>query len=1153
MHFSRLRLTGFKSFVESTELWIEPGLTGIVGPNGCGKSNLIEALRWVMGESSARQMRGGGMDDVIFGGTDDRPARNLAEVSLVLDNADRTAPARFNDGDEIDIVRRIERDSGSTYRINGSEVRARDVQTLFADLASGARSTALVSQGRIGSIISAKPTERRHLLEEAAGITGLHSRRHEAELRLRAAETNLERLDDLLAALEEQLKALKRQARQATRYRNLSDYIRRAEAIGLHLQWTETMATREGAAAALAGTEDTVAEVTRRVATATTVEAEAAEIVPGLRAVEAEAAAALQRLLLARDALEAEEQRLEAARRGIETRLTQIVGDIERENTLQADAAQAILRLEAESGAIQEAVASEDAESGVATERLGTANAEVDQLEGELTRLTGKIADDEAREAALRRRLAELHQRVGRIAKRREEIATERRNAGQAVAAKGALEELAARAASARKALEAARAAVDSMEAAHTSAQATEGEAREVFQSSESATARLRAELDALAELLTVGDRDLWPPMIDAVGVAPGYEIALAAALGDDLNAPDDEAAPVHWRTLPALDAPPALPSGARPLSDFVDAPAALARRLSQVGVVAHEAAGSALAGALRQGQRLVSEIGALWRWDGYTVIGDAVDSSARRMSQRNRLKALREQREASESSFAEARDRFMAARETALTAAGGARKARAAARAAVDAWQEARDAELALAQNSAHARSRIAALDEAAETLGIEESDIAALAREAEKELKSRIGTDGDRETAQRRRGELAEARAEAADRRSAHARLVREAGARRERLTVIDGELDSWRRRVETAVGQLGQLEERRHNATGEMERLEARPAEIAGQRGALFDQIAAAEEARRKATDRLVEAENTLGQATRDLRAREAELGERREERVRREAQVEQIDQALAGISERTRERLDCAAEQALDAVGVKDDDNLPDRETIETRLERLRRERENMGAVNLRADIEATELGERIETMQTEREDLTAAIARLRQGIAGLNREGRTRLLAAFKDVDIHFRELFTRLFGGGRAHLSLTEADDPLEAGLEIIASPPGKKLQTMSLLSGGEQALTALALLFAVFMTNPAPICVLDEVDAPLDDANVERFCNLVSDIAGHSATRFLIVTHHHLTMARMDRLFGVTMSERGVSQLVSVDLKTTEGLRKIV
>ena len=333
-------------------------------------------------------------------------------------------------------------------------------------------------------------------------------------------------------------------------------------------------------------------------------------------------------------------------------------------------------------------------------------------------------------------------------------------------------------------------------------------------------------------------------------------------------------------------------------------------------------------------------------------------------------------------------------------------------------------------------------------------------------------------------------------------------------------------------------------------EHQKLEARPAEIAEERSALLDHIVEAETARNQAADTLAQAETSLENLTRELRAGEAQLAETREDRVRREAAVEQIDQNLAVITERVAERLECKPEEALASVGIDAEEQLPAHDTVEQKLERLQRERENMGAVNLRAEQEATELDEKIRGMETEREDLIAAIARLRQGISGLNREGRERLLAAFNEVDQHFRELFAKLFGGGRAHLRLTEADDPLEAGLEVFASPPGKRLQSMTLLSGGEQALTALSLLFAVFLTNPAPICVLDEVDAPLDDSNVDRFCKLLEEMIRVSNTRFLLVTHHRLTMARMDRLYGVTMAEQGVSQLVSVDLQAAERLR---
>ncbi len=1151
MLFTRLRLSGFKSFVDATELWIEPGLTGVVGPNGCGKSNLVEAMRWVMGETSAKQLRGGEMDDVIFGGTEQRPARNMAEVSLILDNADRSAPAQFNGDDQIDVSRHIERGAGSTYRVNGGEVRARDVQTLFADAASGARSTALVSQGRIGTIVSAKPTDRRHILEEAAGITGLHSRRHEAELRLRAAEANLERLDDVLGALDEQLKALKRQARQATRYRNLSDHIRRAEAIGFHHQWKEAEAARKAAATRLTEIQESVTQLTQEAAALSTREAEASSALPALRDAETREAAALQRLLIARDGLDQEERRIQAERAEIRDRVEQIDGDSERERTLKSDAAEAAARLDGEIASLHQAQASEEDEIAAANERLAAVTEEVNRLEQELTRLTATVAADETRQSALKRQIADCESRHARIAGRMQEITRERAAAEQVLAADGAADDLTEALARTRAALDAARAAFDDGERARASAAEADTRAGEALRDADRRATRLRAEEDALAALLSTGDAELWPPMIDAVNVEPGWEMALAAALGDDLQASADAAAPSHWRALAPYPSPPPLPAGTRRLSDVVSAPPALARRLSQIGIVDDDATGNRLAAELAQGQRLIARDGALWRWDGFTASGGAEGGAATRLTQRNRLKDLVAERDRADRALADMREAFDQAHEALDRATADERAAREATRVADGAFQEARDAEAAANRKMAEARSRLQSLSDSAEGLSADEAEIDVQLRAARDDLAGLDDIDQRREAAARQRSELSETRSVAADRRSAHDRLVREAGSRRQRLEDIGGELDSWRRRIETADRQMEALADRRAAAEQTLGRLDARPAEIETQRSALLDQIAVADKSRNDAADALAEAEGSLTGIARQRKEREAALAEAREERVRCQSTVEQIDQTRETIRERAAERIGCDPAAALEAVDVADDDKLPTREAIETRLERLRRERENMGAVNLRAEVEARELDERIATMQSERDDLTSAIARLRQGIANLNREGRTRLLAAFEQVDTHFRELFTRLFGGGRAHLALTEADDPLEAGLEIMASPPGKKLQSMSLLSGGEQALTALALLFGVFLTNPAPICVLDEVDAPLDDANVERFCQLLNDITEKTSTRFLVVTHHRLTMARMDRLFGVTMTERGVSQLVSVDLQRAEALRE--
>ena len=1151
MQFTRMRVTGFKSFVEPTELVIGEGLTGIVGPNGCGKSNLVEALRWAMGESSAKQMRGGEMDDVIFAGTSERPARNLAEVILTMDNSDRRAPANFNDTDELDIIRRIERGSGSSYKVNGMDTRARDVQTLFADASTGARSTAMVSQGRIGAIISAKPTQRRGLLEEAAGITGLHARRHEAELRLRAAETNLDRLQDIVGSLEEQHRMLKRQARQATRYRNLSDHIKRHEAILLHLRWIAAQSEREAAAEQFGQIEALVAELTQAVAAATTAQANASTVLPGLRQKEAEAAVVLQRLMVARDALDAEERRIESLREEISNRIAQIDGDNAREKNLGGDATAAVEMLETEATEIRGAQTREADDLDSAKVRLAKAQADVTTRESALAELTRSVVADETHGATLNRQLTEFGIRRKRFDERREHITTEQREAAQAADDDGALDSARKAAEQARANAEAAREALQAAETAIAAARTAENEAREAHQTADSAAAKLRAEQEALTELLEFGDPELWPPMIDAVEVDAGYEVALGAALGDDLIAPTDEASPIHWRVLPMFARPQSLPGNVRRLSDFVRGPAALLRRLSQIGVVDTEEQGKQLHDRLEQGQRLVSANGALWRWDGFTAAAGVPTAAATRLAQRNRLEEMRGDLDIASENAAAAQVTRKRTATAAREAADAERRAREGVWVADKTAQETGDAATGLAESTAEARSRVNGLKEAIESLDTDVAELAAQEQTAQEDLQNLEDVPARRTKVEQQQRELAEKRATLAEIRSAHDRLDQESETRILRLQVIANDLASWRSRAANALKQLEQLAARRAQQVEELQKLEARPTEIAAERSALLDRIGDAETARNDAADTLATAETQLEELTRALRNAESRLAETREDRVRREAAVEQIDQTLAVIAERIAERLECKPEEALASVEISDDDELPPQDTVEQKLERLQRERDGMGPVNLRAEQEAAELDEKIRGMETEREDLIAAIARLRQGISGLNREGRERLLAAFNEVDQHFRELFAKLFGGGRAHLRLTEADDPLEAGLEVFASPPGKRLQSMTLLSGGEQALTALSLLFAVFLTNPAPICVLDEVDAPLDDGNVDRFCKLLEEMIRVSNTRFLLVTHHRLTMARMDRLYGVTMAERGISQLVSVDLQTAERLRE--
>jgi chromosome segregation protein len=1213
VQFDKLRLSGFKSFVDPTELAIEAGMTGIVGPNGCGKSNLVEALKWVMGETSAKQMRGSEMEDVIFAGAGTRPARNIAEVMLTLDNKTRTAPAMVNDTDQLDVVRRIERGHGSAYSVNGREIRARDVQTLFADSATGSRSTALVSQGRIGALINAKPADRRTIIDEAAGITGLYARRHEAELRLRAAEQNLARVQDVLVALEEQHKGLKRQARQASRYRNLSDHIRRAEAAVLALKLATAERDLANSGERLREAEAQVADLTRLVGLATTAQAEAATSLPPLRNDEAAAAAALQRLRVAHDALTAEAERVAAAQQDAETRLRQTDSDLERERGRKGDAETAIADLDGQRGRLEQEQVGEEDRAAAAQQARDAAQDDTATAEAEHDRLTRQIADDEALRQSVSREIVELQERLRRMAVRSEEVAAQQRQVETELAGLPALAEVEAALEAARVAFEdakregqeaienareaaryesdAARLAVAKAEAERIdmeraraaerqAAEASHAAAAEIVQKTNARLTKLRAEEAGVAAALKSAADSLWPPLLDALSVEPGFEKALGAAFGDELEASSDRGAPVHWLPLEPLADAPALPEGATPLGTHVKALPELARRIAFIGLVADDATGEALQAALKPGQQLVTREGAVWRWDGYTMRAGAPSTAAVRLGQRNRLADLRQQidaivveqtaeqarvdaeagwlaaaRDAERTCVEQARqherDVADAARrktQDASEATGVAeRTAQTAVAAAERAATAARDRHTEVTRRTDQLRTRLTGIEQLQVEITGDVADAEMRRTFREARLSAISDTQADRATAGTLRVRIAELRAALVDAEGTCDRLAREAAMRVERLGQIAQEHAGWSKRLADADGQIVELDARREQIAGAIAELEAKPAEIETKRGALGDEIAEAEVNRQQAADRLAVGETRQGEADKALRQAEGELAGARESRVRREGQVEQATKDREAVVERIVERLRCEPDGVLALAEVQSLEELPEIEKAEHRLERLVHERETMGAVNLRAEEEANELEQQITGMTSERDDLVAAIGRLRQGIQSLNREGRERFLVAFEQVSGHFQQLFTKLFGGGKAELRLTESEDPLEAGLEIHASPPGKKLQVMSLLSGGEQALTALSLLFAVFMTNPAPICVLDEVDAPLDDLNVERFCALVQDIAGRTDTRFLIITHHRVTMARMDRLYGVTMAEQGVSQLVSVDLQEAD------
>ncbi len=1126
MKLTRLRLLGFKSFVEPTDFLIEPGLTGVVGPNGCGKSNLVEALRWVMGESSYKSMRASSMDEVIFSGTNNRPARNNAEVAISIDNAERSAPSAFNDSDAIDIARRIEREAGSTYRINGREVRARDVQILFADASTGARSPALVHQGRIGEIIQAKPEQRRRVLEEAAGVAGLHARRHEAELRLKAAETNLLRIEDVIGQLAAQVDGLKKQARQAIRYRTVSAQVRKSEAMLYHLRWAA--ATGEVTEAEHAK-DVCVREVATRVgaeAEASKRQALASAALPELREAEARAGAALHRLNVALQDLDREEARAKDRIAELDLRLVQFAADGEREKKLAADAEAALARLAAEEDTIRkEAAESAGRRSGVDA-KVAAADGELNTAEKIFSDLTTALADLTAQRNRFENAAREHGERVARVTTEIAEIERELATLSADHAP------LAAAVEGAQAALTEAEAAAVAAEAAHNNARADVETARGALSESEKRVQRLETEAKTLGQMLSLETRNLWPPVIDHVSVDKGYEKALGAALGDDLDAPVDASAPMHWSKTPIDPSDPALPAGAEPLARFVKAPELLARRLAQIGVVDRET-GARLAATLKSGQRLVSREGDLWRWDGYVAAAHAPTGAARRLAQRSRLAEID------------------AELVTARAEVDGKRTALDAAKAAFDAAGHTEAETRARERDLNRQAARLSALAEARTRLTTSRDEASAAKAEAERalgalapavELESKLAAVRDDITA--KRATLAEARAE-------QQAIVREAEMADRRLATLATDKAGWIGRRDGAHNQIATLDQRIAEAKRDRAELENAPQIFAEKRKALIGEVAKAEAERRACADRLAAAEAALAEADRDARAALEAASAAREDLARAEERFEGAKRRLADIGREIHDMLEIEPAKVAELAEIEAGEALPELTEIEEKLERLRRERERLGAVNLRAEEELREVETQHTNLTTEHDDLVEAIKKLRLGIQSLNREARERLLASFEQVNKHFQHLFNRLFGGGTAELQLIESDDPLEAGLEIMAKPPGKKPATLSLLSGGEQALTALALIFAVFLTNPAPICVLDEVDAPLDDHNVERFCDLLNEMTKSTDTRFVIITHNPITMARMNRLYGVTMAERGVSQLVSVDLEAAVRFRE--
>ena len=855
MEFKKIQLNGFKSFAEKTDFLIEDGLTGIVGPNGCGKSNIVESLRWCMGETSAKSMRGSGMEDVIFSGTSNKPSKNIAEVLIALSNQDKDGPNQYNNLDHIEIRRKIEKDKGSKFYINNKEVRAKDAQMFFADLSTGAHSPSLISQGRIGALVTAKPVDRRAVLEEAAGIAGLHVRRHEAELRLDATENNLKRADELRRQQEKQLANLQKQAEEATKYKVISEEIKKIEAGLYYLRLKDIDHEMKLENEINSEAEDEVGGFNMQINNIENLIKNETTKVNPLREKNIENLSKLQRLNLELKSLDEESDRTKKEIENIKNSLKTIEEDIDREKSIIIDAKSNEKRLREEKNEL----------------------IEIDSKYYE----TEKKSDED-------------------LAKAVEKLNEEQKSVEKIINIFGG----------------------------------------ENFEKNISKLNEIKSQLNYAKNYLKEQKLD------DVANILETSN----ANLDDIINSFENS-----------------------------------------------------------ENKNKIKEI----------------------ISKNENIKKFQE------------------------------------------------DYANSFSKNQS----------------------------------------------------------------------IKNESIKRNERIKTIETEIESWINLLTNSEKMVTELNARKNKLSEKLNKLETEPQTQAEKKGQISESLRTSEIEKQEDETTINEIDKKINSLRSDLSSTQEKMIQIRERRASSSATISGLKQRRNDLLERIQTELNLNENNILEFSDLKKMENLPDTIEQEELLDARKREREKLGSVNLRADEETNKYETEIKTMEQDRQDLVSAIIKLKESINELNKKGRIKLLDAFEKVNRKFNEVYTKLFNGGNAKLELVDSDDPLEAGLELLVSPPGKRLQSITLLSGGEQALTALSLIFAVFLTNPSPICVLDEVDAPLDDANVTRFCNLLDELTKITSTRFVIVTHHALTMSKMDRLYGVTMPEKGISQLVAVDLQKAESM----
>jgi chromosome segregation protein len=1142
MKFQSVRISGFKSFLEPTEIQMNRGLTGVVGPNGCGKSNIVEAIKWIMGENSARQMRGDGMDDVIFSGTDERPSRNFAEVSIKLDNSEKKAPAIFNHYDEIEITRKIEREKGSVYRVNGKQVRARDIQLIFADNGTGARSSGIVGQGRIAQIIDSNPEDRRVILEEAANIKGLHSRRHEAELKLKGASDNLDRLSDIEQTYKEQLIELEKQGRKAARYRSVGERIRKAEATLFFNLMNNAKKEANDLDIQLKNANENVSQGQIKVAEHTKSQLHLANKTPDLKKDEAEKAAILQTFNITKIKLDEEKSSAQNALQNIINQINLINNDIVRESEIKEDAKKSLSTLLTEEKNLREDTENFSTKITKATDLVKKLRSISDAANDKLSTITSEIYSIKSDKSDLEKRIKNLKQKIEVTQNQLANFNIEddknrfKLDKEKIINLKKLIQEN-------NQLNDGYKVELEKLEKLET--RLVEEKNTAVFEFN-----KVNLEFDSLSTLLgrdTLNSNTLEK----TIGNINNLEEAIGSVLGETLLAPilsDDQSTEnaTYWRDDFKTISTASLPESVIPIVTKITKSSILDTALKGVGIVDNKEIAFKLQKELTFGQALTTPSGGLWRWDGFVQPQGVQNSYSERLQQiarlrllQNKLPSLEENQSLSEKKLEECFKNIkkykddLANLQVKLS----------------NLISESNELELQNTKVESKLLSSEALIKELKNTERMSLEELS----ELEKEFNNSLNLPSLLAEELKVRNNADQSRNELTDAMAAEQQIKSEESFKSRNLIQLGHQKENWKVREEEAKTRLISLEERLIASQNEKNRLSTLPESFEKKEAELNIKIQEAILNRNTATDQLVKNETSLNDADKLLREAEKAVSTLREEMIKIEALLNLSKAKIQNIEDRVFEKLKIKSTELDKFINTKEEDQpIKSIEILEKTLQRLLNERETLGAVNLRAEDEMNEMLNKIEVMSKERVDLEEAIAKLRSGIFELNKEGRQRLKESFEEVNENFKQLFQKLFGGGNAELRLVGNEDPLQAGLEVLASPPGKKMQLLSLLSGGEQALTAISLIFSVFLCNPAPICILDEVDAPLDDTNVGRFCDLLNQIVDETNTYFMVITHHRLTMAKMDRLFGVTMEQRGISKLVSVDLEQASRIRDI-